>query len=159
NDKNSADWMFQGELNFALGKYQQALTSLDRSVDLRQRQNISPSPLLHNNRALVALELAEYDRALQDVEMAISIDENFAPAWRNKGLILETMDRNEESLAAYDRALSLDAQDYNTWTNKGFSLYKLERYQEAKQSFEKALEINPNYQPAIDNLKAIDSII
>ena len=159
NSNNSADWMFKGELSFALGDYQSALLSLNRAVELRQEQNINPSSLLHNNRALVALELEEYDLALEDVEQAISIDANFAPAWRNKGLILETSDRDIESLAAYDKALELDPEDYNTWTNKGFSLYKLERYQEAKQSFEKALEINPSYQHAINNLEAINSAI
>ena len=159
DSNNSADWMLKGELNFAMGDYQSALLALNRAVDLRQTQNITPSALLHNNRALVALELEEYDLALNDVEKAIAVDANFAPAWRNKGLILETSARNEESLAAYDKALELDPQDYNTWTNRGFSLYKLERYEEAKQSFEKALEINPNYQPAINNLEAIDSAI
>ena len=159
NDRNSADWMLQGELHFASGNYQQALSSLDRAVKLRQSQKIAPSPLFHNNRALVALELGKYQEALEDVETAISLDPKFAPAWRNKGLILETIDRNEDSVAAYDRALELDPQDYNTWTNRGFALYKLQKYQQAKQSFEKALEVNPKYQPAIDNLKAINSAI
>ena len=159
NGNNSADWMLHGELSFATGEYEAALSSLNRAVELRQAQNVSASALLHNNRALVALELAEYELALEDVENAIAIDANFAPAWRNKGLILETIDRNEESLAAYDRALALDPEDYNTWTNKGFSLYKMQRYEEAKQSFQKALEINPDYQPAINNLEAINSAI
>ena len=159
NSNNSADWMFKGELNFALGEYQSALLSLNRAVELRQTQNIAPSPLLHNNRALVALELAEYELALADVDQAISIDTNFAPAWRNKGLILETINRNEDSLVAYDQALKLDPQDYSTWTNRGFTLYKLQRFSAAKQSFEKALQINPNYQPAINNLKAINAEI
>ena len=102
---NSADWMLHGELSFAMGEYEAALSSLNRAVELRQAQNVSPSALLHNNRALVALELAEYELALEDVENAIAIDSNFAPAWRNKGLILETIDRNQESLTAYDRGL------------------------------------------------------
>ena len=55
--------------------------------------------------------------------------------------------------------MTLDPQDYNTWTNQGFTLYKLQRYTEAKEAFEKALEINPDYQPAIENLKAINSVI
>ena len=157
DDTNSADWMLQGELNFALGNYPASLTSLDRAVTLRQAQNLPPSPLLHNNRALVALELAEYDLALENVATAIAIDAQFAPAYRNRGLILETIERNEEAIAAYDQALALDPEDYNTWTNRGFTLYKLQRYPEAKESFEKALSINPNYQPAINNLRAINS--
>ncbi|MCC0177282.1 serine protease [Waterburya agarophytonicola K14] len=156
NSNNSADWMLQGELYFALKEYEAALKSLDRAVELRENQNITPSSLLHNNRALIALELSQYELALEEVDKAIAIDSSFAPAWRNKGLILETIDRNQESLTAYHKALELDPKDYNTWTNIGFTLYKLQRYQDAKQSFEKALEINPNYQPAIDNLNAIN---
>lgn len=159
NNRNPADSMLQGELYFALGKYETALTSLDRAVELRQSQNLAPSPLFHNNRALVKLELKKYESALEDVETAISLDPQFAPAWRNKGLILETIGRDRESVAAYDRSLELEPEDYNTWTNRGFALYKLQQYQQAKQSFEKALKVNPQYQPAIDNLKAINSAI
>jgi len=152
---NPADTVLKGELNFALGKYDLALESLDTAVAMRKTQNLVDSALIYNNRALVKLELGQLDPALADVEQAIATDANFAPAYRNQGLILETMERNEESLTAYDRALELDPNDYNTWTNKGFALYKLQRIDEAKQAFEKALEIDPSYQPAIDNLEAI----
>ena len=149
NSSNPADTMLKGELNFALGNYDLALESLNTAVTM------TDSALLYNNRALVQLELGEFEEALADVEQAIAVDANFAPAYRNQGLIFEMMERNEESLVAYDRALELNPNDYNTWTNKGFALYKLQQIDEAKQAFEKALEINPNYQPAIDNLEAI----
>ena len=155
DSSNPADTMLKGELNFALGNYDLALESFDTAVAMRTDQKLVDSALLYNNRALVRLERGEFNDALADVEQAIAIDANFAPAYRNQGLILETMERNEESLVAYDRALKLDPNDYNTWTNKGFAFYKLQQIDEAKQAFEKALEINPNYQPAIDNLEAI----
>ena len=155
SNQNPADFMFQGELLFALGKHQEALASLDNAVNLRTEQELSPSPVLYNNRALVKLELGQPDAALTDTDEAIAIDPNFAPAYRNQGLILETSDRNKESLELYDRALELDSEDYNTWTNKGFALYKLQRIDEAKQAFERAIELNPDYQPAISNLEAI----
>lgn len=156
DSSNPADTMLAGELNFALGKYDLALTSLDTAVEMRQQQNLANSALLYNNRALIKLELGQLEAALADVEQAISTDNNFAPAYRNQGLILESLERNEESLAAYDRALELDPEDYNAWTNMGFTLYKLQRTDEAKQAFERALELNPDYQPAIDNLEAIE---
>ncbi|MEL6930536.1 MAG: tetratricopeptide repeat-containing serine protease family protein [Cyanobacteria bacterium J06600_6] len=156
SNPNPADTMLAGELNFALGKYDLALQSLDSAVTMRQTQKLSDSALLYNNRALVKLQLGQLDSALADVEQAIATNVNFAPAYRNQGLILETMERNDESLIAYNRALELDPNDYNTWTNKGFTLYKLQRIDEAKQAFKQALEINPSYQPALDNLEAIE---
>lgn len=157
SEQNPADLMFKGELLYALGRHEESLTALAQAVTLRKEQNLSESPLLYNNLALVKFELGQYETAKDDTDTAIKIDPSFAPAYRNQGLILETMNLNEESLVAYDQALDLDPQDYNTWTNKGFALYKLGRIDEAKQAFQQALEINPDYQPAIDNLEAIES--
>jgi tetratricopeptide (TPR) repeat protein len=155
NDQNPVDWMLQGELRFALKQYQEALTSFNSAIALRQSQQLTPSPLLHNNLGLVRLQLKDYDLALEAIETAIALEPNFAPAWRNKGLVLETINRNQEVIAAYDQALKITPDDYNTWTNRGFTLYKLKQYQAAKASFEQALKINPNYQPAISNLEAL----
>jgi tetratricopeptide (TPR) repeat protein len=155
NDQNPADWLTQGELKYALGEYQGAVESLNKAIELRKLQNLSPSTLMYNNRGFVRLELKQYELALQDVETALKIDPNYVPAWNNKGLILETMEQNEASLQAYDRATELDSNDYTIWTNRGFVLYKLKRYQEAKKSLETALKINPEYQPAINSLEQL----
>lgn len=159
SDHNPADLMTQGELRFAIGQKDGALQSLDRAVNIRQNQQLKPSPLLLNNRGFIKMELQQYDLALEDIETAISLDPNFAPAWRNKGLVLETINRNQESITAYDQALKIDPNDYNTWSNRGFALFKLKQYEEAKKSFEQALEINPEYQPALNNLEALKSEI
>ena len=155
NSNNSADWMSRGELLYALERYQEALDSFSKAIDLRKKQNLSSSALLYNNRSFIKLELGQYKFALEDVEMAISIDSNYTPAWNNKGLILETVGRNEEALDAYNKATELDYNDYNVWTNRAFVLYKLERYEEAKNSLETALKINPDYQPAINSLEEL----
>lgn len=155
---NPADWMAQGELRYGLGQYQPALASLNKAAELRKVQNLSPSALLYNNRALVQLELGNHQLALKDVETAIGIDANYTTAWSTKGLILETVNRNEESLVAYDKATELDPEDYTVWTNQAFVLYKLERYEEAKQSLETALEIKPDYEPAKNSLEELTNI-
>ncbi|ELS05351.1 tetratricopeptide repeat protein [Xenococcus sp. PCC 7305] len=155
NPNNSADFLIQGELLYALGQYRGSLESLNKAVELRKIQNLSDSALLYNNRGFVQIELRQYELALEDIETAIRIDPSYTPAWRNKGLVLETVGRNEEALDAYDQATELDPNDYNVWTNKGFVFYKLERYEEAEISLEKALEIKPDYQPAINSLEAL----
>ncbi len=155
NNNNSADFMIQGELRYALGQYQAALESLNRAVALRETQNQSPSTLLLINRSFVYLKLQEYQLALEDVETAIELDAFSAPAWGNKGFILETMGQYEESFKSYDKAIELDPNDYTIWTNRAFVLYKLQRYEEAKESLETALKINPDYQPAINSLETL----
>lgn len=155
NNNNSADFLAQGELRYALGQYRGALESLNEAIEIRKIQNLPPLALLYNNRGLVQLELGKHELALEDVETAIEIDSNYVPAWRNKGLILETIEQNEESLTAYDKAIQLDSEDHHVWTNRGFVLYKLERYEEAKESLETALKIKPDYQPAMNSLQEL----
>lgn len=152
---NPADWMAQGELRYALGQYQPALESFNKAAELRKAQNLLPSALLYNNRALVQLELGNHQLALEDIETAIKIDSNYTTAWSTKGLILETVGRDEESLVAYDKATELDPDDYTVWTNKGFVLNKLGRNEEAKQSLETALKIKPDYEPAKNSLEVL----
>jgi tetratricopeptide (TPR) repeat protein len=152
---NPADWMAQGELRYALGQYQPALESFNQAAELRKAQNLSASPLLYNNRALVQLELGNHQLALADIATAIEIDANYTTAWSTKGLILETVGRDEESLKAYNQATKIDPEDYTVWTNRAFVLNKLGRNEEAQQSLETALKIKPDYQPAQNSLEVL----
>ncbi|BAZ46582.1 tetratricopeptide repeat protein [Chondrocystis sp. NIES-4102] len=152
---NPADWMAQGELRYALGQYQLALQSFNKAAELRKAQNLHPSSLLYNNRALVQLELGNHQLALEDIETAINIDSSYPTAWSTKGLILETVGRDQDSLNAYNKATELDPDDYTVWTNKAFVLNKLGRDEQAKQSLETALKIKPDYQPAINSLEVL----
>jgi tetratricopeptide (TPR) repeat protein/V8-like Glu-specific endopeptidase len=155
NGGNPSDFTIQGELKFILRQYEEAQASFSQAIQLRQELNLSPSALLHNNRGLVALVLEQYEPALEDIETALLIDADYAPAWSNKGLCLQRLGRYEESLVAYDKAVEIAPEDYNTWTNRGFTLYKMDRISEAQESFEQALQINPDYQPARDNLELL----
>ena len=155
NPNNSADFLTQGELLYALGQYRGSLESLNEAVELRKVQKLPDSALLYNNRGFVQLELRQYELALEDIETAIRLDPSYTPAWRNKGLVLEEVGRDEEALDAYDKATELDYNDYIVWTNKAFVFYKLKRYEEAKNSLETALEINPDYEPAIKSLEEL----
>jgi tetratricopeptide (TPR) repeat protein len=152
---NPADWMAQGELRYALGQYQPALESFNKAAELRKAQHLLPSALLYNNRALVQLELGNHQLALEDIETAINTDSNYTTAWSTKGLILETVGRDEESLVAYDKATELEPDDYTVWTNRAFVLDKLGRNEEAKQSLETALKIKPDYEPAKNSLEVL----
>ena len=159
NPNNPADFTTQGELRFYLGQYRGAIESFDEAIKIREDFRLPQSPLLYNNRGLARLELQQYQPALQDIERALAIDSNYAPAWENKGLALMLMEQYSESLVALDRAVELAPDDINSWHNRGATLYGMQRYEEALESFEKALAIDPNYQPAIEYLDALRSIL
>jgi tetratricopeptide (TPR) repeat protein len=159
NDRNSSDWGTKGELLFALGQPKGALAAFDKAIQLREEQQLEESALLFSNRAFILTALERYEQALSDLDRAIELDAEYAPAWSNRGAVYQRLERYEESLEAYNQAVELAPNDVNAWNNRGITLYNLGRNEEALASVEKALEIRPNYQPALDNRAALQEIM
>jgi Flp pilus assembly protein TadD len=65
-------------------------------------------------------------------------------SWRQKGVSLSKLGKEQEALAQYDKALALNPDDYHSWRQKGASLTYLGKYQDAVALYDKALELNPD---------------
>jgi Tfp pilus assembly protein PilF len=60
------------------------------------------------NRAIANRACKKYDRAEADLERALEIDDSFAPAYANRGLLSENRGENAQALEYYSKALQLD---------------------------------------------------
>ena len=74
-----------------------------------------------------------------------------AVAWRNKGVALIDLDRDEEATKYFDKALEIDPNYLSAWMDKAGALTKLGRFEEVIECCSKALEINSDYAPAWNN--------
>src|SRR3972149_7528648 len=63
--------------------------------------------------------------------------------WRNKGVSLKTLGKNQEAISCLDQALRLNPDDAGAWLHKGIALVKLGKLQEAMTCYDRVLEINP----------------
>ncbi|MDJ1185653.1 tetratricopeptide repeat protein [Roseofilum casamattae] len=93
-------------------------------------------------------------QAMQAVEKAIALDENYGIAWGIKGDLFFRQNRFNQAILAYDRATALNPNDEQAWYNRGMTEFKLERFESALSNFERSLELDPNLFPAWKN-KAI----
>ncbi len=101
-----------------------------------------------------ALRMQKFDAAVQKFDMMLSMNNNDAVAWFNKGIALFYKNRFNEAVSCYDMALSINPYDADVWSNKGLVLRKMGMVEEAIKCYDRALQINPN-DASIWNNKAI----
>ncbi len=92
----------------------------------------------------MAMELAhhgDYQRALEQIEMAIAGDPHCVPAWHEKGNCLDELGRCEEALSCYDTAINLDPHHAEAWFNKGLTLKKIGREKEAYECMNRGVDL------------------
>ena len=91
-----------------------------------------------------SLLTSDNQSALRECDRATKLDPLNAGLWRNRGIALAGLQRQEESLASFDRAVGLAPQDPEAWSGKGSALASLGRYVDAIGCYDKALELKPN---------------
>ncbi len=70
-----------------------------------------------NNLGAEALAEEDWDRSFELLSKALEADENFAPAWVNRGVAHRLLGRHEEAEHAYLEALRIDPQEISAAAN------------------------------------------
>jgi len=130
------------------------IVNLPAASQLPPTQYIQPSYVVPTQHVVQTIEAKQkvqqgstfidnglYQEALFVCEQAISLDPNYAAAYRNKGIALKNLKRYSEALAAYDQAIRLDPTYAPIYYNKGNVLQLLGRSREAQQMFDKARQL------------------
>lgn len=171
-EPNYKCWENRGIALQQLGRYDEALASLDQSV-----RNQPDSSKAWTSRGRILIDWKRYVEAVASFQKAIEIDPVYTDAWSykgkafhdleryedallsceklleiqpgnsralaNHGLILGKLARHEEAIQSCQKALSINSDEVLAWSNLGFSLGELGRYQEAAESYSKAVELEP----------------
>ena len=137
---DAKDWSEKGRCLNRLKRYDEALESFDRAIELDANYQSAWA-----NRGNVLNNLERYEEALESLDRAIELDPNDKWDWAKRGDVLNNLKRYDEALASLDRAIELDANYQSAWANRGYVLNNLERYDEALESFDRALELDANY--------------
>jgi tetratricopeptide (TPR) repeat protein len=74
-------------------------------------------------------------------DKSLSIRPNYTTALANKGIILESLGRNNESIAYFDKVLAIDPNDVDSLNGIGVAPANLGKYYEAIKYIDKALTI------------------
>ena len=136
-----------GDSLFRLERFEEAIASLDRSVELHSEPPTATARLILMGTA--ADTLGRPDEAVRHFERAVEIDPRDTSALDHLAMTRFGDGRYEEALDLY--LTLLEAQEPEqalTHSNLGATLYFLERYEEALASYERALSIDPDFDSA-----------
>ena len=138
NGENAAYHNSLGTVLLALGRAEDAESSLRRAIDLNPAY-----PEAHNNLGNALQELARFEEAVSSYNMAVHFSPKYAEAHCNCGRALQMVGERQQAAAAFRLALDLKPDYVKAIRNLGDVLWELEELEEAQASFERAIELDP----------------
>ena len=123
---------------FSLGKYDQAIQSFDRAIEI--------NPQIENsylNRGMAFGFLSKYDQAIQDFNKAIEINPKSFKAYDNRGNSYTNTGWWDRALEDYEKAIEVNPQFFSPYSNRGIVYAYKKQYELAIQDYNKAIDLNP----------------
>ncbi len=96
-------------------------------------------------------EKGDYDKAIENYNMAILLNPVFSEAYFNRALSYYQLKNFDKSVADYTKSMELDPQNPIIYNNRGDAFYRKQDFQSAIKDYDKAISLNPNYLKAFYN--------
>ncbi len=96
-------------------------------------------------------EKGDYEKAIENYNMAILLNPLFSEAYFNRALSYYQLKNYDKSIADYTEAAELDPKNPIIFNNKGDAFYRKQDYTSAIKDYDKAIMLNPNYLKAFYN--------
>ncbi len=152
---NKADALLANQENDqALAVIEKAIRLLKSTQDIREQEKIHKLSVAFTHQGKAFWQKQEYEKALQAYDQALTYTPDHFTAQRDRGIILQKLNRSEEALANFQQMLKNQqlsaAQKAEIWFYQGLSLINLSQHQEAIAAFDEALKLKPDYQAAAE---------
>ncbi|MBD3397653.1 AAA family ATPase [Candidatus Micrarchaeota archaeon] len=96
-------------------------------------------------------EKGDYEKAIENYNMAILLNPLFSEAYFNRALSYYQLKNYDKAIADYTEAAELDPKNPIIFNNKGDAFYRKQDYTSAIKDYDKAIMLNPNYLKAYYN--------
>ena len=113
-----------------------------------------PSPTdarTYYHRGNTLFETSEYEKAVENYNMAIILNPTFSEAFFNRGLSYYNLKNFDKSISDYTKAAELDPKNPVIYNNRGDAYYRKQDFQNSIVDYDKALGLNKKYLKAFYN--------
>ena len=105
----------------------------------------SPSSWVnHNNLGDVYARRGEYGKSIQEFEIAIALNPQYADAYNNMANVLVKLGKRQEAYLAYEQAVALNPNLWQAYFNMSTFFYELQDMIHAEEYLLRAIRINQN---------------
>ncbi|HHP7232233.1 MAG TPA: tetratricopeptide repeat protein [Xenococcaceae cyanobacterium] len=146
-------WNNRGESYLELGQTQRAIADFEKAIQLDYPRSFIP----WNNIGKLHYQQGNYQQAITAYEQSIQVKDDYLPALIGLGNTQKVLGNSALALEVYNQALQINSKSYEAWYSKGLVEEYLMQYQEALKAYQKALNLKPQWQPALDALKRVQS--
>lgn len=94
----------------------------------------------------------QYEEAVHELNLAVSLDPGQVSAHNNLGLTLEALGRGDEGKRAFETALRLDPEFAAAHSNLGNHHFRRGEFALAHEEYLESIRLNPDYAEAYNNL-------
>lgn len=139
----ATDYLKQGNALFFESRYDDALESYDRAIQL--------SPELYEawfTKASTLILLQRYDEAISAYQFATQLKPDSYDAWSGWGTASVKAQRYETAITALDEAIALKPEDHLALFNRGNAYAGLKQDEAALADYEAALTLKPDFAKA-----------
>lgn len=91
---------------------------------------------MFHKQAMSFLGQGKVEKAIEFFDKALDFDDEYFPAWNNKGIALLELKEYQNALDCFEQVIRLNALDTMVWYNKGYVLLLLDKYDESINAFE-----------------------
>lgn len=103
------------------------------------------------SRAMYRTDQGIQEKALEDLNKALSRNPGFAKGFINRGLIYAQSGDYERAMADYEQAIFLNSTNYLPYLNRGAVLRVMNRPEEALLDLNRAIDLNPSFEMSYHN--------
>jgi len=100
-------------------------------------------PTLYRNRGVARSELGQYDRALEDLQMAAMAAPDDTLTQITLGVVYQALDRDAEAVVAFDNVVRLQPDWIGAWINRAGALLDVGMTEAAVEDARHAVELAP----------------
>ncbi len=151
---SSTAWFAQGQRNFNLGNYGEAIESLSSAIKIDPHYARA-----YGQRGISYGEIGDLESAIEDLSRTIDINPDYAWAYVERGIVYRLDGNTESALDDFTSAIEAAPNYAAPYLQRGITNRVLDKFDLAIEDLSKAIEINPDYAQAYSERGIVHRII